>query len=667
MKKKLIGILVCTLLIVTTVLPVTGTKSSLNERKNNLPKLKNDVLLAPDIPERGTVPVLSQPPGFYDTTEYMIGTVAVGIIFLQNDGLGADPVTETWTGAEETQVVNEIQQGLNWWISQTPPTAGVSFTYDIRYKVPVSYEPIIHPSVFTTNAWEQLWVSQAMANLGYSSGSWMDRTRSYINALRASKGTDWAYAIYVVDSSNDADGSFSDGFNAYAYLLGPFTVLTYDNGLWGIGRMDQVLAHETGHIFSATDEYNGITEWSGYLNRPDVEGSGCLMDTAALILSSGTKLQVGWRDTDSDNILDIVDTDPSTSLNAYTPDPTTDTTPTYTGSATVVPYPNNNPSGYGNSVTINTISNVQYRVDGGFWIGATASDGAFNGPIESFTFTTATLSAGVHTIDAVATNSVGNVDPTPASDTLTIIVNNPPNTPSSPSPSDLATGQSINVNLGWNGGDPDSGQMVTYTVLFDPSYPPITPCLVAIAKSSSTIAITYSNSNLPPLSFNTQYYWQIVATDDFSPSASATGPIWSFTTQTQPNTPPTQPTTPTGPTSCNVNTPYPYSTSANDQDLGDKLRYGWDWTGDGVVDKWDDNNGNYYTPGTQVTTQITWTAKQTTYSLKVIAEDLNGAQSPWSLPLSVTTPKNKPINTPFLQFLESHPILYQLLQRFLNL
>jgi len=139
------------------------------------------------------------------------------------------------------------------------------------------------------------------------------------------------------------------------------------------------------------------------------------------------------------------------------------------------------------------------------------------------------------------------------------------------------------------------------------------------------------------------------------------------------NNPPNQPTTPTGQSSsCKVNTPYPYSTSAADSDPGDKVEYGWDWTGDSVVDLWDDNGGSYYTPGTPITTQITWTSKQTTYTLKAIAQDLNGAQSPWSLPLSVTTPKNKPyINTPFLQFLqnffESYPNAFPMLQHILQL
>jgi len=118
--------------------------------------------------------------------------------------------------------------------------------------------------------------------------------------------------------------------------------MTYNNGLWGISRMDQVLAHETGHVFWATDEYNGINEYSGYLNAKDTEGSGCLMDTCALSLSAGTKQQIGWKDTDGDSILDIIDTNPDTNLIPYTPDPTTSTTLVYTGFAQVVPYPNNN-------------------------------------------------------------------------------------------------------------------------------------------------------------------------------------------------------------------------------------------------------------------------------------------------------------------------------------
>ncbi len=424
MIKKILGIFVCTLLITTMIIPLTGLnfiqKASSKEMKGfDSNVLSNDLLIPPDI-----ITANSQNyepgPGFYDTSEYMIGSVSVGVLLLESNG-SEEPSTEDWTVTEENQVNSEIQQALTWWAQQNT-NASVSFTYDWNYAVPVSIEPISHPSVFTNSSWEEKWVTEAMATLGYTTGDRFERTRSYINDLRTSNGTDWAFAVFVIDSSNDSDGSFSDGYCAYAYLGGPFVVMTYDNDGWGIDSMNQVMAHETGHIFYATDEYNGYTDYSGYLNAADVEGSGCLMHTANLCLSSGTQLQIGWRDTDTDGIHDIVDTNPETSLTPYSPDPTDDDTPTYTGSATVVPYTNNNPYGPGNDVSINTIASVQYRVDGGMWINAAASDGFFDDHEEDFTFTTASLSHGTHTIEAYAKNSVGNIDSTPAVDQISIDV-----------------------------------------------------------------------------------------------------------------------------------------------------------------------------------------------------------------------------------------------------
>ena len=435
MIKKIVNIFVCTLLIITIITPVTGLnfnqETSPNQIRNyNSNVLSNDLLIPTDIINI-KIQNYGPGPGFYDTTEYMIGSVSVGVLLLESDGSG-EPSTETWTVTEENQVTSEIQQALNWWAQQNT-NAGVSFAYDWNYAIPVSIEPINHPSVFTDSSWEEQWVTEAMATLGYTTGDRFARTRSYINDLRTSKGTDWAYVVFVVDSSNDLDGCFSDAIPptfmpcAWAYLGGPFVVMTYDNNGWGINLMNQVMAHETGHIFYATDEYDGQTNYSGYLNAADVEGSGCLMDTTNLCLSSGTQLQIGWRDTDTDGIQDIIDTNPETSLTPYSPDPTSDDTPTYNGSATVVPYPNNNPNGPGNDVSINTITSVQYRVDGGMWTNAAASDGFFDDHVEDFTFTTSSLSHGTHTIEAYAKNSAGNIDPTSATDSITIDVQ--PNKP----------------------------------------------------------------------------------------------------------------------------------------------------------------------------------------------------------------------------------------------
>ena len=119
---------------------------------------------------------------------------------------------------------------------------------------------------------------------------------------------------------------------------------------------------------------------------------------------------------------------------AYSPDPTNDNTPTFTGSATVQPMNNQNPHGPGNDVTTNTVAAVEFRVDGGTWMWANADDGNYDEAVETYSFTTPPLSEGTHTIETRASNSVGNSDQTPASDTLTVITGNTaPNKPSRPS------------------------------------------------------------------------------------------------------------------------------------------------------------------------------------------------------------------------------------------
>ncbi len=104
--------------------------------------------------------------------------------------------------------------------------------------------------------------------------------------------------------------------------------------------------------------------------------------------------------------------------------------------------------------------------------------------------------------------------------------NFPPYTPSDPDPEDDETDVNINVVLSWSGGDPN-GDTVTYDVYFGTNSPP--PKVVS--QQSGT---TYKPGLLD---FDTEYYWRIVAWDEFS--YSTVGPIWSFTTEENlpPNTP----------------------------------------------------------------------------------------------------------------------------------
>src|ERR1044071_8965632 len=189
------------------------------------------------------------------TSDFMIGSIVVSIIFPESDGT-IDPNIENWSDDRKSQVISKIMSGLDWWTRQNPKSK-VTFTY-LTQTVPTKYEPITRPYYD-----ESLWISDIMGKLGYNGDRWTS-TRKYVNDLRTQYNTDWGFVIFVVDSLVDTNGKFADGFFAYSYLGGPFTVMTYDNDGYGIGNMDVVVAHETGHIFHALDEYAGASSPNSY-------------------------------------------------------------------------------------------------------------------------------------------------------------------------------------------------------------------------------------------------------------------------------------------------------------------------------------------------------------------------------------------------------------------
>ena len=109
--------------------------------------------------------------------------------------------------------------------------------------------------------------------------------------------------------------------------------------------------------------------------------------------------------------------------------------------------------------------------------------------------------------------------------------NNPPYEPSNPYPANESINVSINITLNWTGGDPD-GDPVTYDVYFGTTSPP--PKIVSNQ--------TTNNYDPQTMNYSTTYYWKIIAWDN--QSASTEGPIWTFTTEQQPNQPPYEPSNP---------------------------------------------------------------------------------------------------------------------------
>jgi hypothetical protein len=108
--------------------------------------------------------------------------------------------------------------------------------------------------------------------------------------------------------------------------------------------------------------------------------------------------------------------------------------------------------------------------------------------------------------------------------------NDPPEDPSEPDPYNAETDVYITTDLSWACSDPDNDD-ITYDVYFGTTSPPS-------KVVSNQTELTYD----PPgeLDFNTEYYWQIVAWDEYQ--YSTVGSIWSFTTEE--NAPPFSPSNP---------------------------------------------------------------------------------------------------------------------------
>lgn len=381
--------------------------------------------------------------GFYDTSEYLAGKVAVAIIYPESTGS-----TENWSTDRKAEVYTEIVSAMEWWAARNS-AAHLSFVY-VTETVSTSYEPITCNAVGTGGGacpnGEEDWIKEIMGTInsgayaGYS--DYYDRVYKYNADIRDANNADWAFTFFVADSYNDADGKFADGYFAYAYIGGPFSVMTYDNENYGIGNMEAVAAHEMGHIFYALDEYAesscATSEHSGYLNGYNTNcenggtGYSCIMRGGVApynndAICNATAKQLGWSDLDPVNgKLDVLDLPPNTDLTPYSPDPTSNTSLAYSGTAySTQAYTNSNTYDYfgvsrtGTDICINRVASVEYKVDSGSWQSATAQDGAFDSNSENFFFTASGLSAS-HTVYARAKDIFNAYDETPASDGVTV-------------------------------------------------------------------------------------------------------------------------------------------------------------------------------------------------------------------------------------------------------
>ncbi|NPV09582.1 MAG: hypothetical protein HPY83_16685 [Anaerolineae bacterium] len=371
----------------------------------DLPAPPGDARPAPDL---GQIASQALDPSLYQQSEYLVGRVAVNVVLIESDG-SMDPSTENWTAERQQLVFQQVVQATSWW-QALEPRAELQFVYQDHWSKPVrvSYEPIARPHYE-----DRLWISQAMERLGFKHSSYITAVRLLNRATRERYNADWVFTIFVVDSLNDFDNRFADYYFAYAYIHGPYMVVTYGNNGYGPEHMAAVVAHEMGHLFGALDEYAAAnvpaTAQSGYLGVENgnaevggVTDMGCIMRggiTPYLLqqLCPFTAGQVGWRDLDGDGVLDPVDTTVQVQADASVGREGV----RLSGSAVDVPYP----SPLRPPFSINRISEAVYRVNGGVWRPLPPADGAYDSGDEVLDHLLPPAPPGSWTIDVRAENT----------------------------------------------------------------------------------------------------------------------------------------------------------------------------------------------------------------------------------------------------------------------
>ena len=359
---------------------------------------------------------------WFDTSEFMIGRVAVSILFPESDGT-TDPNRYNWTPALRDSVIRSAVRGLAKWNGFAASHGiALSFAIEVHAGLATRYEPIDR-----TVAEEDNWIEDVLAGYaGYRSDA-LTLEYDVANAARSRLGAQWSVLLFAVQNDTDPDGAFPDGYFSHARLGGPFFVTPVNNMNSTSATLDFYIEHEIAHSFWALDEHFPSNGWwscqltTGYFNQPNSNSvvpapgycgyrRGCLMyANYPDSLCDFTQRQIGWADLDGNGIPDLIETHPAVFPDSSEYRTVAGSPITLRGKALEVAIPNQNPYHYflGDSISIASIDSVRYRVDGGPANRAVPSDGTFDSGREWFTATLPVLPPGDYVVEWEAWNSNG--------------------------------------------------------------------------------------------------------------------------------------------------------------------------------------------------------------------------------------------------------------------
>ena len=329
----------------------------------------------------------------YDTSAFMAGDIVVSVVFIESDGT-IDRSTEDWTSTEISKVITYIKRACNWWEDMWDAQGYIgelNFFLDLTHAYTPfqsSYEPISRTVVNE----DKLWISEYLYTQGYS-GSKNEMQYKYNNDLISENNSDFAFTIYVVKADNDGNHKFADNYHAYtwgAYSGYSQTYVTLAYSDYYDYYTESPFAHEIGHIFGAADEYPGqgkYTDIGGYYgvqNTNATDGNphpenivislmnNSIQNAYKQMTSSQQSLEmIGWRDSDNDGIIDVLDA-PISISNFSSNLQVNNSQYTFSGMFTVEKIKNYNGK---KAITINSVDRLAYRYGTtGEWFYVNTSD-----------------------------------------------------------------------------------------------------------------------------------------------------------------------------------------------------------------------------------------------------------------------------------------------------
>jgi hypothetical protein len=641
MKKKLLGIFVCTLLIIVTVIPVTG-----------------------NVQKKPVSPLISTYVN--KITPYNIPTSTLEITAMGPSDL--DEVTlhyrwskdnETWTGLKEYTIEDDFETGTHdpniWSIHQSGDDARIQWDYETAHSGSYScamddYDTqqndnslnVIYTAfdftgarIINLNFWEREWGDEAH-NAPDSWTGW----GNYDVVAFTNDGTTWYELVSESQLHSNSFKEFNVNITDHPDFISPVTssfsiaFQQYDNyRLTDDGRAwDDIIVEYTIGVASVNwtpwiNPSNPDTSypWNWGFNFPDGPGYYEFYSIGKII---------GEETEPAPSVADAIC--------RYTRKPEISDERPVNGSDDVNIKPELKitiSDKDGDDMNLKWYSNSE----GSWKIFASeknVGDGIYDFVNNNFSDFDTTYYWYVEVNDSIFTVKSPTFH-------FTTEENQPPYTPNDPDPADGATGVAINDILSWSGGDPNYGDKVYYDVYFGTSNPP------------PIVAEDISNTAYDPgeMELDTTYYWQIISED--SQGETAIGSIWEFTTEEESNAPPTRPNiygTPQGPPGIELC----WLIVARDFDEH-KILYKIDW-GDGNTEDTD-----YHPEGEAVEVCHTY-SDLGNYTITVIAEDEKGVEGlEGTFEIMIQNSRSvfqRLLTRFFVRYPNAFPILQQLLRFF---